>query len=167
MESVKNVNGPASSSNIDDSLPDFSTFVDEQVGFSPYWQPKVGAWFYGKVIDKDDVTEAVDFVRYTFISGMKNLECHRGPAEGAETVNVSKGEHFSLSVYHAISPLLDVYLEMPEEERPFIRVDCVEKRPTKAKREVWTWRVRVSEEDKKRLADYRAKGMLGAKSAAE
>lgn|SRR5574338_223049 len=151
---------------VDSSLPNFDAFVDEQVGFAPYWPPKPGAWFYGKVIDRDNEGEAVDFVRYTFVSAMP-LHCQRGPAEDAEPVDITKGEHFTISVYHAIAPLLDAYLEMPEAERPFIQVISVAKRPTKTKgREVWNWRIRVAEEDKKRLEEYRLKGLIGAKSAA-
>lgn len=134
-------------------VPNFEGWVDEQVGFAPYWNPEEGKWLYARVIARDERDPS--FVRYLMQAGM-DTECHRG-AEG-EAVKVKRGEHFTISVYFSLRDLFDLYLETGI--RPFIKVLAVKEVPTKTTgRNVWTWKVQVSPDDKK-MIDAKKKEIL-------
>jgi len=142
-------------------VPDFSpeNWSEEQVGFSPYWNPEEGKSFIGRLVEKDE--RDPNFVRYLIQAG-EDLECARGPSEEAETVIVKKGEFFTISVYFSLQGVFDLYLE--SGIRAWMKVTATGISKTKTPgRTVWQWKLQVPKEAK-RLADaYRMQLMQGRK----
>jgi hypothetical protein len=140
---------------------DFSDFVDEQIGFAPYWVPEEGKAFYGALIGKDerDLSRDGGFVRYTLMSmSSESLECQSGPnTDKAEKVMVAKGEAFNVSVYHQLAPPFDFYLQAQEDLQIVIpiRVICEKKMETKAGRDVWKFRLQIPSKTKAQLDKYK------------
>lgn len=87
---------------------DPKTWTKEQIGFAPYWSPREGESFCAFPISRDD--RDPKFVRYQFKNLQEHLLCQRGPADGAEEVDVPKGGVFSVSSYVQLSPMLDFAL---------------------------------------------------------
>lgn len=145
----------------DMAIPTFNTekWTEEQVGFAPYWQPKKGASFIARVVQKDE-GEGNQFTRYLLQAG-ESIDCKRGPADEAEDVKVEKGELFTISVYYSLQGLFDFYLE--NRFKPWMKVTAVEERKTSTPGQtVWTWKLLVSPEDKKK-ADQIRTAKLSAK----
>lgn len=138
------------------AIPTFDTskWTEEQVGFAPYWSPVKGASFIARVMQKDIDPEAKQFTRYLMQAG-EDLACKRGPADGAEDVTVKKGEYFTISVYFSLQGLFDFYLE--SGHKPWMKVNALEERKTSTPGQtVWTWKLLVSPEDKKKADVLRA-----------
>lgn len=155
---------PAEMVNID-GIPktfDFTTWVDEATGFSPYWNPAENKYFVGRLVSKD--VQDPDFVRYLVQAG-EDLECAQGPAATAEKVTVRKGEFFTISVYFSLQDIFDIYLE--SGIRPWMKVTAGKKLPTKKPgRFVFKWRIQVSPADKARTDEAKVQMMREAKATA-
>ena len=145
-------------------VPNFDKWVEEQVGFAPYWNPEPEKWFFARVVARDE--RDPEFVRYLMQAGMP-LNCKRGPADDAEDVAVKPGEHFSFSVYHSLRDTFDFYLETGLS--PFLRVQSIKEVKTKTTGQTcWTWKVLVSPQDKKILEKKREEmRQLATRSDAE
>jgi len=130
-----------------DGLPDFSKWEEEQVGFAPYWSPAEEKWFLAQVFARDD--RDPDFIRYLMRAGML-IPCKRGAGEDAEDIAVKPGGFFTISVYTSLRDTFDFYLE--SGIRPFVRIEAIKEVPTKKTGQTcWTWNVKVSPTDKKKL----------------
>lgn len=146
-------------------LPDFSTWSEEATGFAPYWNPEENAWFFARIIDKDERDPS--FVRFLMQAG-HDIPCKRGPAEEAEDVMVNKGEFFTISVYYSLQDLFDFYLELARTgaltpTQQFMRIMAIDKSKTKAGQKVWNWKVLVDPQTKLIANQARAKlAQLGA-----
>jgi len=139
---------------------DTSNWVDEQVGFSPYWNPDNDKFFIGAVSARDE--RDPEFIRY-LIKAAVDTECKRGSDENAEDVLVKAGEFFTVSVYYSLRDLFDFYLE--SGLRPFIKVTALKEVKTKNKNTCWTWRVQISPKDKAVVEKKRIE-LTAAKEAA-
>lgn len=143
---------------LEQGMPNFDEWSDEQIGFAPYWKPQEGKWFFGAPIAID--ARDPKFIRYLFLAGA-DTPCRRGPAdeddETGENVMVKKGETFSLSVYYSLKHLFEEYLVYSEstEKAVYVRVDALKTVPTKNQPKVWQFRARVSPEQKKMLSTWR------------
>lgn len=144
--------------------PDFSKFVDESVGFAPYWSPKPGAWFYGALTALD--ARDPEFIRYECINlGPNPITCARGPADNAEPVQVAVGERFTISQYALLADLFNFYLECGADgfAVPF-RCTSVEKIKG-GQGTLWVYKVDMLPEVKKVLGEIRRKKSVKAISA--
>ena len=140
--------------NPDQEIPNFDNWSEEQIGFAPYWNPKPEAWFYAVPVSRDERDS--EFVRYLMRAEM-DTPCQRGPNEEDESLNekvlVKKGEHFSISVYHALAEPFDFYLACPTDagfEVP-LRATATKKVKTKSGNQCWQWKVQVPPDTKKKL----------------
>lgn len=143
----------------------FDSYEREQTGFAPYWEPKPGAMFAGRVIGRDATDP--DFVRYLIQAGV-DTPCKRGSKikETTEEVVVPKGDSFTISVYYALKDKFDDYLV--SGRMPFIICKAVKEVPTsKSGQTVWTWDLRLSPEDKKAMTEWRAKQIRGDQAGDE
>ena len=147
-----------------EKLPDFSKWETEQTGFDPYWTPAEGKFFFGHPVSRDDSDP--DFVRYRFKSLM-TLQCHTGPKEEQEPVTVKPGEYFSVSVYYALDPKFNEYME--SGLFPAIRVEAIKEVKTKKPGQTcWKFDLKISPDDRKRIDSYRKeKAQLMAEKRAE
>ncbi len=143
-----------------DDVPDFDKWTDLQIGFAPYWHPKVGGWIFGQLIGKD--SRDPEFVRYQF-KALKDTECRRGPSnenegEGptGESVLVKKGETFSMSVYYSLADEFDYHLFYASKTGNAVpvRIEAIKKVPTK-KYVVWNFRAQVSPDTAQQLNQNR------------
>jgi len=150
-------------------IPDFSQWTEEETGFPPFWKAKPGAWFFGRVVRKEDATDRT-FARYMIQAGM-DTDTRRGGSDEewdddlsdeeneqrdtSEKIVTKKGRFFSISVFSSLEPLFDFYLEAGN---PWIRVTATKKIKTKHKegRKVWNWSVQTSPKDRQRLDTMRA-----------
>lgn len=138
---------------------------EEATGFDPYWTPELGKTFRAMVIDIDDKDS--DFIRYRMQNaGDEAIVCQRGPASDAEEIEVQPGEHFTCSAYASL-PLNQFYgievrvvvyenRKLPGNEQSFNKP-----------RDLWLFKVLVSPEDKKALADMRRAGAMQLREAAQ
>ncbi len=134
-------------------IPDFEKvdWTSEAVGFAPYWSPEEGKQFIGRPVHKDESAE--DFIRYVMQAGV-DLDCFTGPAEDAVAIKVNKGAFFTISVYHSLQGLFDLYLE--SGLKPWMKVTAGKKVKTKTPgRSVFQWDVQVSKKDKGEADAYR------------
>lgn len=76
-------------------------FVQELIGFPPYYKPEIGVAFTC-ILEGLDATNP-KFCRYNMRATRQPLKCFRGPVDNQETITVNPGECFSLSEYAGIS----------------------------------------------------------------
>ena len=129
---------------------DFSKIAGtrEQIGFAPYWNPKVGKKLFFTVMgfDNQDPT----FPRYICRAEAKDgVLCHRGKAADAQEVHVAFGESFTISAYgsdkDADSPrkgsLDDAFsFYLMSGLQPRLQLTALKKVPTSTPpNQVWTW----------------------------
>lgn len=128
-------------------------FVEQQVGFAPYWNPFIGGRFYATPeaidIDKDDP----DFIRYVLKSHI-NLTCYTGPADDAKEVLVKAGDYFTISAYAKLP--LQKFIGVPVMAKVIAELD-IGKGKT-----MWDFEVRVSASDDKLLRAKREELGLAA-----
>lgn len=123
-------------------------WVDEQIGFAPYWKPEPGKVFIARPVSIDE--RDPEFVRYQMQCEQVAIECQRGPADGAETVTVNPGEQFSLSVYTQLAGVFNFYME--SGIYPVCRVEALkEQKTSKPGQTVWMFKLQVTPADKARL----------------
>lgn len=140
------------------AIPNFDTkgWVEEQVGFAPYWEADKGQKIIARLVGKEE--KEGTFTRYLLQAG-QDMVCYRGAKTldddgksikgSAEKVNVKKGEFFTMSVFHSLQGLFDFYEETGL--KPWMQIHAVEKVKTSTPGQmVWTWKLLVSPEDKKR-----------------
>lgn len=141
---------------------------EEQVGFPPYWNPShVGNALIAKVIMRDERDPS--FVRYILQAVKFPLVCKKGPSEDAEQVIVQPGEFFTMSAYAALP------LERFFDLEVVVKVANKRKLPGNeasdgVKRDLWEFKVLVSPESKKILANRREdehKRLLAARTKQE
>lgn len=134
-------NTAATGTSIDDV--NLEGYVEESVGFNPYWKAEEGASFFGTVLAFDD--HDPNFKRWTLQSHC-DLECFQGSKADGEAILVKKGEFFSVSDYGGL-PLSRFYGLQ-------VFVTAREKVTIKGGRTLWKWQVRV---------DPKVKALLDAK----
>ena len=121
----------------------------EQIGFPPYWNPKViGNKLLARPVLLD--TRDENFHRYVMVATQVPIQCQRGPADGAEAVVVKPGEMFTMSPYAALP--LDRYFDI----EVFITVTGKRKLPGNEEsmnkpRDLWEFELKVSPNDRKML----------------
>lgn len=140
-------------------------WLEEATGFDPYWTPEIGSYFRAMVIDIDDHDR--NFIRYRLQNmGEEALSCKRGPAADAEEVLVEPGEHFTCSAYASL-PLHAFYgaevMVVVFENRKLPGNEASEMKP----RDLWIFKVLVSPEVKKQLADQRRANAVMLREAAQ
>ncbi len=139
---------------------DYDKWTDEQIGFAPYFKPIEEAWFAGMAVAID--VRDPKFIRYQFVAA-EDTECQRGPADEnnprAEKLIVKKGERFSVSCYYTLRDIFDEYLNYGADTGVgmIVRVDCLQKVPTKNQPAVWQFRARLSPEQSKLMNAWRMK----------
>lgn len=135
-----------------DGLPaDFANWETEKLGdFPPYFQPEEGLMFYATAVGVD--YEDPEFHRIIF-QAEADVECYRGPKDDQEPVTVKKGELFTCSAYDILSKQVGFLIMLQSG----IVLKCVEKKQSKAnpKQSYWTFELKVSPNDKKRLQAFR------------
>lgn len=135
---------------IAEAVKGVENWVDEQVGFPPYWNPTEGKKFAARVMARDE--RDLNFVRYV-LQALHLTPCQNGPADDAEQIKVKKDEFFTISDYSGL-PLHEFFGEV-------VIVEALRKRKLAAneanpqKRDLWVWSVKVSPETKKKLAEKR------------
>ncbi len=145
----------------------FDDWEDEQIGFAPYWNPEPGKSFAG-VPDHIDIRDP-EFVRVVF-RAIVDIECKRGPVEGAETVLVKEGELFTVSMYHSMQePLEFILTHFISKGINFpVRFQALKEVPTKkAGQTCWTWRMQLPPDGKKLMAakrDEAAKALMAERA---
>jgi hypothetical protein len=132
----------------------------EALGFAPYWNPTEGAFWAGVVFSLD-VRDPL-FHRYQVRASIP-LACQRGPADGAERVDITKGEVFSVSAYEQLTPFFNEYLSMPFEVP--IKVTAIKKTDTANNREVWLWEVIPHNSVKAKIDTFRREHRAGLNAA--
>jgi hypothetical protein len=162
MPKVNATEAEVAKMNAGEELPDFSSWSPLQIGFAPYWHPEVGRSFFGKLIARDDRDPA--FVRF-LVQSLRTEKCHRGPRLGedgqpaGEDVIVSKGETFSISVYHSLAEEFNFHLFYGERTGEGVPVYVTAKKKTKTQKEgrtVWNWEVKCEPSVKAQLQGHRA-----------
>lgn len=119
---------------------DDSNFVEEPIGFPPYWEPEPGRRFVGIPIAKD--TSDPTMTRYVIQAGATHY-CQRGKKDEQIDVVVAKNEFFSISEYSGL-PLERFFGSL-------IVVTAVGKRAHKPGKTIWEFSVKVSPNAKKLL----------------
>lgn len=133
-------------------------WVDEQVGFPPYWSPEMGSAFRGMIMYRDE--RQPEFIRYV-VQASAPIRCHRGPSDDEqEEVIVQPGELFTTTAYAAL-PLeryfgFEVWVLAEKKRTLAASTNPNAKEGQKRKREQWDFRIRVSPETKKLLDDQRS-----------
>ncbi len=144
--------------------PDASNWEKEETGFAPYWKPLAGKAFFARPIGRDD--RDPEFVRYQMKLEQDELACQSGPKEDATDVLVKKGDTFTVSVYVQLDDKFNEYMECGLF--PIVRCEALrEAKTSKPGQTCWIFDLRVSPEDKKKLAAFRqekAKSMAAAAS---
>lgn len=129
----------------ENGLPDFSSFVKEQISFPPYWNPEEGKKIYFVPMQLDDKDK--EFQRYV-CKALMPIQCAQGPAEDQEMVMVQPGEYFTLSTYTALP--LEMYFGFP------VLVTTKTKRKIQGgKKELWQFELAVDPTVKKQLESKR------------
>ncbi len=126
-------------------------WVEEAVGFPPYWKPTLGGYFKGIVLMRDERDPS--FIRY-HIEARMPLDCRTGKADDGEVVAVKTGEVFTTSAFAALP--LDRFFGF----EVFVQVTQTRKLPgndqsDNVERDMWVFKVMVSPETKKLLDDGR------------
>jgi len=112
-------------------------FVEEQIGFPPYWTPEEGKSFYARVIEFDD--RDPEFPRYIMQAG-RETPCEQGGGEKMRPITVKKGEFFTVSEYSGLP--LGRYIGIP------VFVTALNKRKLEGNRTTWDWTLRIPEQAK-------------------
>ena len=123
-------------------------FVQEQVGFPPYFKPIEGRKIKFRPISID--MRDARFFRWV-CEASHNIACWTGPKDDAEPVLVRAGEFFTMSVYASLP--LERFLG--EEIIAIVK----SKRDIHDGQSVWIWNVLVKPEVKKNL-ELKAKAKL-------
>lgn len=138
-----------------DGTIDTSEWVEEQVGFTPYWEVEQGKYFLGIPSARDE--RDPEFVRYVF-TAVEPTVCQRGSKRQneVEQVIVQPGEQFSISVWKVLERVFDEYFEIGVT--PMCKVTALREKPVKSDntKTYWEWKVEVSPATKKKLAAKRA-----------
>jgi hypothetical protein len=143
----------------------FAGFVEEQVGFAPYFEPRPDTYFYG-ILNGVDMADP-KFLRYTFTAA-EDVECFTGPADDQVPVTVHEGETFTCSVYAQLRDRFDEYLALLGEGVVVpvrVRVFGKSEKTTKAGFKYWEFGISVSAENKQMLLKYRSQRMNELKAA--
>ena len=123
-------------------------WVEQQLGFAPYYNPKIGDTFVATPVEIDD--KDPEFNRFVFVAGMI-MECARGPKDDAEPVTVNDGEQFTMGAYAMLAPLFEDYLGMK------CRVTVVDQiKIADGKRTLYRFKLAVSPSDNKLIAERKA-----------
>jgi hypothetical protein len=124
------------------------TEKDTQAGstFAPYWTPEKGRRFFGEVVESDYKNPA--FVRYTLLSAMPKIVCHRGEKESQEEIVVGMGERFSVSAYFSLP--LEEYIGLGP-----VLVTVTDKTKLANGNTMWIWDVKLTAKQKTMLAAVR------------
>lgn len=145
----------------------FDNFVEEQVGFAPYWEPEEGKRFYA-ILAGVDMADP-NFLRYSFTAA-KDTECFTGPADEQVPVTVHEGETFTCSVYAQLRDRFDEYLGLLAEGVIIpILVTCIGKsdKKTQAGFNFWKFKISVSQENKQLLLKYRSQKLAELRAASQ
>ena len=142
---------------------DTTGWVEQQLGFAPYFNPTPGAKFVATPIEIDD--KDPDFVRYVFIAEHA-MECQQGPKEDAEPVLVEAGGQFTMAAYASLSMVFEDYLGLK------CRVTVKDKIKIADNKTLWRFTLAVSQEDNARLmaqkqANSKARAIKAREKAAE
>lgn len=126
-------------------------WVEEAVGFPPYWKPDLGKSFRGVVLMRDE--RDPNFVRY-HIEAREPVDCQRGPADDGVVETVGTGEIFTTSAFAALP--LDRFFGF----EVFVLVKGSRRLPgnessNNMPRDLWEFKVLVSPETKKLLDSQR------------
>jgi hypothetical protein len=144
--------------------PDATNWEKEETGFAPYWKPEAKKVFFARPIGRDD--RDPDFVRYQMKLEQDELACQSGPKDDATDVIVKKGDTFTVSVYVQLDDKFNEYMECGLF--PIVRCEALrEAKTSKPGQTCWIFDLRVSPDDKKKLASYRrerAQSMAAAAS---
>lgn len=137
--------------------PDFSVFEREQVGFAPYWEPEKGEFFYARLDARDE--RDPEFIRYQFTNLGDALTCGSGPKDEEgnplESVQVKRGESFTITNYVQYRDLFDFYLDTLQLQVPML-VKCTNKRKLADGKTMWMWEVSLPPQYKQIVTKARA-----------
>lgn len=133
-----------------EALAEFKDFEEEQISFPPYWEADEGKWFYAIPVMLDDRDK--NFVRYV-CQALMPMTCAQGSKKGKEAdykpIKVEKDEYFTLSAYGGLP--LERYIGVK------VLVKCTGQRDVGQPQPMWTFKLKVSPEDKKLLTEDRKK----------
>lgn len=131
-----------------------SDFVETEIGFPPYWKASVNKGFRGVILGFDD--RDPDFVRiHIENTGNLPLDCQRGPVDDGVVQSVNPGRIFTISKFGALP--LEQYIGVD------VVVLCTGSRKLPGNeasrnvpRDLWEWRVFVSQDVENLLRSRRA-----------
>ncbi len=131
--------------------PDFENWESEKLGdFPPYFEPDEGKMFYAKIVGVDYADP--EFHRI-ICQAEADVECLRGPKGEQEEVTVKKGELFTISEYAIIANQVGFLIML--QSAIVLKVVSKEQSRTNPKNSYWTFELKVSPNDKKRLQAIR------------
>lgn len=131
--------------------------VKGDIGFPPYWRPKIAKGFRGIVLYRDE--RANNFPRYHLENTGPTLDCLSGPAAESEVIEVPRGSVFTISAWAAL-PLdqyigVEVAIIATGKREGMPATDESEGKP----RDMWEWTLYVSEENKRMIASQRTEDL--------
>jgi hypothetical protein len=109
MASSKTTAPATTSAGQKELLKNTENWVEQKLGFDPYYTPKQGDVFFATPADIDD--KDPEFVRFIFLAE-HDMQCARGPKKDAEPVTVAKNDTFSMGAYASLTKVFTDYVGM-------------------------------------------------------
>lgn len=161
---IKNSKNESSVVDVNGDLLNFAEWSEEQIGFAPYWAPEETEegqdkpYFVGHIVARDERNP--EMVTFLF-QALQEVQCLRGPREERNVVNVAKGEYFSVSVYRGLEGTFIQYLESGINPPIYVQARNKSKVKSDPKRTFWNFTLKVPQNFKLQLDNYRRVNGLG------